>query len=56
MSDGDAVQQKHRVQVWFGDYTAEPALAERYAHAMSRRYGLPVTNRPIGNDQPPDTK
>jgi hypothetical protein len=38
------------VRVWFGehviaDYRAEPALAERYAQAMSRRFaGLKVTN------------
>jgi len=35
--------QRRRVRVWFGehviaDYNAEPALAERYADAMSRRF------------------
>jgi hypothetical protein len=45
--------ERRRVRVWFGehviaDYTAEPALAERYAHAMSRRFaGLRVTNDPM---------
>lgn len=44
---------RRRVRVWFGphsiaDYIAEPALAERYAHAMSRRFaGLRVTNEPL---------
>ncbi len=42
-----------RVRVWFGDhpiadYCAEPALAERYAAAMGRRFpSLHVTNEPI---------
>ena len=42
-----------RVRVWFGehaiaDYTAEPELARRYQHAMSRRFaGLRVTNEPV---------
>src|SRR4051794_1126433 len=41
-----------RVRVWFGevviaDYTAEPALAQRYAEAMDRRLNLPVTNDPV---------
>jgi hypothetical protein len=45
--------QRRRVRVWFGehmiaDYRAEPALAARYAAAMSRRFaGLRVTNDPI---------
>ncbi len=44
---------RRRVRVWFGehviaDYNAEPALAERYADAMSRRFaGLRVTNDPM---------
>jgi hypothetical protein len=44
-----ATEQRH-VQVWFGShviasYTAEPALAERYAAAMDKRYpGLKITN------------
>ncbi|WSY21317.1 hypothetical protein OG817_31650 [Kribbella sp. NBC_00889] len=42
---------RRRVQVWFGDhviadYLVEPALAERYAAASSRRFGLPVTVDP----------
>jgi hypothetical protein len=45
--------QRRLVRVWFGehviaDYRAEPDLAERYAHAMSRRFaGLRVTNDPL---------
>lgn len=45
--------QRRHVRVWFGehviaDYRAEPDLAERYAHAMSRRFaGLRVTNDPL---------
>jgi hypothetical protein len=45
--------ERRRVRVWFGehviaDYRAEPALAERYAQAMSRRFaGLRVTNDPM---------
>jgi hypothetical protein len=45
--------ERRRVRVWFGehviaDYNAEPALAERYADAMSRRFaGLRVTNDPM---------
>jgi hypothetical protein len=45
--------ERRRVRVWFGehviaDYNAEPALAERYANAMSRRFaGLRVTNDPM---------
>jgi hypothetical protein len=41
-----------RVRVWFGqyaiaDYTAEPAVAERYAAAMARRFaGCRVTVEP----------
>jgi hypothetical protein len=41
--------QRYRVRVWFGDhvvadYTAEAALADRYAKAMARRFaGLRVT-------------
>jgi hypothetical protein len=39
---------RHRVRVWFGDhviadYLVRPELAERYAAASSRRFGLPVT-------------
>jgi hypothetical protein len=52
---GDPVPRRRRVRVWFGnhvvaDYRAEAELAERYAAAMSRRFGLPVTSDPI-----PDT-
>lgn len=55
MSTATAVQtsERRRVRVWFGehviaDYCAEPALAERYAEAMSRRFaGLRVTNEPL---------
>jgi hypothetical protein len=49
MSAADVFEWR-RVRVWFGDhviadYRAEPALAERYAAAMSRRFaGLRVTN------------
>jgi hypothetical protein len=45
--------QRRHVRVWFGehviaDYRADPDLAERYAHAMSRRFaGLRVTNDPL---------
>lgn len=48
-----ATAERRHVQVWFGhhviaQYSAEPALAERYADAMSRRFaGLKVTNDPI---------
>jgi hypothetical protein len=43
---------RRRVRVWFGevaiaDYTAEPALAQRYAEAMDRRFNLPVINDPV---------
>lgn len=39
---------QRRVRVWFGDhviadYLVGPDLAERYAAASSRRFGLPVT-------------
>ncbi|WP_329484199.1 hypothetical protein OG555_18790 [Kribbella sp. NBC_01484] len=39
---------RHRVRVWFGDhviadYLVRHELAERYAAASSRRFGLPVT-------------
>ena len=53
--------ERRRVRVWFGehviaDYNAAPALAERYAHAMSRRFaGLRVTNDPMPiTDRLPD--
>lgn len=53
--------ERRRVRVWFGehviaDYSAEVALAERYAHAMSRRFaGLRVTNEPMpAEDRLPD--
>jgi hypothetical protein len=53
--------ERRRVRVWFGehviaDYNAEPALAERYADAMSRRFaGLRVTNDPMPTvDKLPD--
>jgi hypothetical protein len=45
-----AAAERRRVRVWLGkhviaDYRAEPALAERYAEAMSRRFAGPrVTN------------
>lgn len=45
--------KRSRVRVWFGDnviadYTAEPALAKRYAQAMERRFAsLRVTNDPV---------
>jgi hypothetical protein len=44
---------KVRVRVWFGthaiaDHAADPASAERYAAAMSRRFaGLRVTSEPL---------
>lgn len=47
-----SVPTTRRVRVWFGehviaDYKAEPDTAERYAHAMARRFaGLRVTNDP----------
>ena len=55
MTTATAIQtsERRRVRVWYGehviaDYNAEPALAERYAHAMSRRFaGLRVTNDPM---------
>ena len=39
---------QRRVRVWFGDhviadYLVGPDLAERYAAASSRRFGLPMT-------------
>lgn len=48
---------RRRVRVWYGtvviaDYTAEPALAQRYAEAMDRRFNLPITNDPV----PPTTE
>lgn len=52
-------EPRRRVRVWFGehviaDYMAEPALAERYADAMSRRFaGLKVTNDPLPLVPPP---
>ena len=54
-ADVAAATLQRRVRVWFGqhviaDYRAEPALAERYAHVMSRRFaGLRVTNDPISS-------
>ncbi len=51
---------KRRVRVWFGehpifDYTSLPAAAERYEHAMRRRFvGLRVTNEPVGERPSPD--
>jgi hypothetical protein len=46
-----APMPRRRVRVWFGahviaDYSAEPELAKRYAAAMDRRFGLPVTIDP----------
>jgi hypothetical protein len=44
---------RRRVRVWFGDhpimtYVGLPAPAERYEHAMRRRFvGLRVTNEPV---------
>lgn len=49
----ERVDHRRRVRVWFGQhivaqYCAEPDMAERYAHAMARRFaGLRVTNEPI---------
>jgi hypothetical protein len=49
----ERVQVKRRVRVWFGShivaqYVADPEHAERYAHAMARRFaGLRVTNEPL---------
>jgi hypothetical protein len=43
-------QHRRRVRVWFGEhviaqYVADAPLAERYEHAMRRRFaGLRVTN------------
>jgi hypothetical protein len=51
-------QERRHVRVWFGEhviahYRAEPALAERYAQAMSRRFaGLRVTNDPLPPAEP----
>jgi hypothetical protein len=47
-----AQPRRHRARVWFGEHViadcnAEPALAERYAHAMSRFAGLRATNDPF---------
>jgi hypothetical protein len=48
-----SAQQRRCVRVWFGEhviarYVAESALAERYEHAMRRRFaGLRVTNDPV---------
>src|SRR6266508_2353391 len=53
-SVGEFAPAKRRVRVWFGehpifDYTSLPAAAERYEHAMRRRFvGLRVTNEPVG--------
>ena len=55
-----AAASKRRVRVWFGehpifDYTSLPAAAERYEHAMRRRFvGLRVTNEPVGERPSPD--
>lgn len=49
----ERVEVKRHVRVWFGQhivaqYVAESDQAERYAHAMSRRFaGLRVTNDPV---------
>ena len=54
----EAQPRRRRVRVWFGehviaDYNAELALAERFAHAMSRRFaGLMVTNDPFPPQAP----
>lgn len=55
----ERVVVKRHVRVWFGQhivaqYVAEPDMAERYAHAMARRFaGLRVTNDPVEpKDQP----
>ena len=48
-----AQPRRHRARVWFGEhviagYNAEPAWAERYVHAMSRRFAvLRATNDPF---------
>jgi hypothetical protein len=52
-------QQRRRVRVWFGSYAivdqiAEPALAERFEHAMRKRFAsLKVTNEPLQPPKPP---
>jgi hypothetical protein len=57
-SPAQVVQQRRCVRVWFGEhviarYVAEAALAERYEHAMRRRFaGLRVTNDPVRQPQP----
>ena len=49
---------RRRVRVWFGDhvvadYQAEADLADRYAAAMSRRFGgLRVTSEPVPPSDP----
>lgn len=55
MNEPQTAERRH-VKVWFGShviaqYIAEPALAERYAEAMDRRFaGLAITNElvPVG--------
>lgn len=51
-SPDSAAPQRMRVRAWFdktpiADYLAERALAERYAAATERRFGLPVTIDPV---------
>jgi hypothetical protein len=55
--------RRYRVRVWFGahviaTHVAEPALAQRYADAMARRfYGLRVTTEPLPvGDHPVDAE
>jgi hypothetical protein len=56
MSDDQGSTDRRHVRVWFGEhviarYTAEPALAERYAAAMDRRFaGLKITNEPVPSE------
>jgi len=53
MTTLSASESRDNIQVWFGDvpianYSAEPALAARYANAMRRRFpSLRVTRSPI---------
>lgn len=61
MSTFTSPDSRDHVQVWFGvfpiaSYSAEPALAARYAGAMRRRFpSLRVTHEPITAHQDPFT-
>ncbi|MFG1820685.1 hypothetical protein ACGFIF_43495 [Kribbella sp. NPDC049174] len=53
-ADAATDTRRRRVRVWFGRYViaelvAVPATADRYAAAMDRRFGLPITNEPISD-------